>query len=185
MDTIIPVQIKNTSGNTKELTEVLEPERNPKVIYTDNSLEFGKACEDISLNHRTSTPHRSETNGIAERAERRIKEGISAVLLQSDLDENGGRIPWSAIFETFKISWLMGTRPMKDVIGWVLLSLRKTSQESINLERKSYLDCSSDTHSTRRELGRVTYWLQTLRSWRRWSHQITAFTVWKAVRKTI
>ena len=33
----------------------------------------------------------------------------------------------------------------------------------INLERKSYLDCSSDTHCTRREFGSVTYWLQTLR----------------------
>ena len=33
------------------------------------------------------TPHRSETNGIAERAVRRIEEGTSAVLLQSALDE--------------------------------------------------------------------------------------------------
>ena len=33
----------------------------------------------------TSTPHRSETNGIAERAVRRVKEGTSAVLLQSSL----------------------------------------------------------------------------------------------------
>ena len=38
-------------------------------------------------NHCTSTPHRSETNGIAERAVRRVKEGTSAVLLQSGLDE--------------------------------------------------------------------------------------------------
>ena len=65
----------------------LEPTRNPKVIYTDNSLEFGKACEDLSWNHCTSTPHRSETNGIAERAVRRVKEGTCAVLLQSGLDE--------------------------------------------------------------------------------------------------
>ena len=36
----------------------------------------------------TSTPHRSETNGIAERAVRRVKEGTSAVLLQSGLNES-------------------------------------------------------------------------------------------------
>ena len=64
------------------------PDRKPKVIYTDNSLEFGKACEDLSWNHCMSTPHRSETNGIAERAVRRVKEGTSAVLLQSGLNES-------------------------------------------------------------------------------------------------
>ena len=41
----------------------------------------------LSWNHRTSTPHRSETNGTAERAVRRVKEGTSAVLIQSGLDE--------------------------------------------------------------------------------------------------
>ena len=74
---------------------------------------------------------------------------------------------------------------MKDVLGnhlkdqsfhlvhWlsIILFLRRTSQESITLERKSYLDCSSDTLCTRGEFGRVTYWLQTLRSWRRWTHR--------------
>ena len=65
----------------------LEPTRKPKVIYTDNSLEFGKSCEELSWNHCTSTPHRSETNAIAERAVRRVKEGTSMVLLQSGLDE--------------------------------------------------------------------------------------------------
>ena len=65
----------------------LEPTRNQKVIYTDNSLNFGKSCEELSWNHCTSTPHRSETNGIAERAVRGIEEGLSAVLLQSGLDK--------------------------------------------------------------------------------------------------
>ena len=37
--------------------------------------------------------------------------------------------------------------------------------------RKSYLDCSSDTLSMRGEFGRVTQWLQTLRSWKRWTHR--------------
>ena len=63
----------------------LEPTRKQKVIYTDNSLEFGKSCEELSWSHCTSTPHRSETNGIAERAVRRVKEGTSTVLLQSGL----------------------------------------------------------------------------------------------------
>ena len=79
---------KTSQETQRSLQKFLEPERKPKVIYTDNSLEFGKACEDLSWNHCTSTPHRSETNGIAERAVRRVKEGTSAVLLQSGLNEN-------------------------------------------------------------------------------------------------
>ena len=65
----------------------LEPSQGPKVENTDNSMELGKACEILSWNHRTSTSHQSETNCIAERAVRRVKEGTSAVLLQSGLDE--------------------------------------------------------------------------------------------------
>ena len=63
---------------------------------------------------------------------------------------------------------------MRDVLGnhlkdrsfhlvhWLSITqkLRRTSQESINLERKYYLDCSSDTHCKRVEFGRVTYWLE-------------------------
>ena len=86
--------------------------------------------------------------------------------------KNGGQIPWSAIpiCETFKISCLMGKLHTKDVlenllkdqsfrlVHWLSItpSLRKTSQESINLERKSFLDCSLDTLCTRGEFGRVT-----------------------------
>ena len=70
------------------LEKFLEPNRKPKVIFTGNSLEFGKSCEEFSWNHCTSTPDRSETHGIAERAVRRVKEGTSAVLLQSGLGEN-------------------------------------------------------------------------------------------------
>ena len=73
------------SGNGNVLAKVLVWK--PKVIYTDNSIEFGKSCEYLSWNHSTPTPHRSETNGIAQRVVRRIKEGTSAVLLQSGLDE--------------------------------------------------------------------------------------------------
>ena len=97
-----PRKTKTSQETQRSLQKFLEPNRKPKVIYTDDSLEFGTACEDLSWNHRhhtdrkqmgllreqCETPHRSETNGIAERAVRRVKEGTSAVLLQSGLDEN-------------------------------------------------------------------------------------------------
>ena len=67
------VQNRNFSRNRKELTKFLAPTWKPKVIYADTSLEFVKHCEDLSWNHRTPTPHRSETNGVAERAVRRIE----------------------------------------------------------------------------------------------------------------
>ena len=131
-------------------------------------------CEDLCWNHCTSTPHRSETNGIAERAVRRVKEGTSAVLLQSGLDVN----LWADSMECYpylrNVTDLLsdGKTPyerhvlgnhLKDLlihlVHWlsITLSLRKTSQESINVERKFDLDCSADTLSTRGEFGRVTY----------------------------
>ena len=77
----------------------------------------------------------------------------------------GGQILWNVapICE-----YLMGRHPMKDVLGnhlmdrlfhlvhWlsITLLLRRISQESINLERESYLDCSSDVHCTRENLER-------------------------------
>ena len=47
--------------------------------------------------------------------------------------------------------------PFGSLVEYYYPKLRRTSQESINLERKSYLDCSSDTHCTRGEFGKVTY----------------------------
>ena len=103
---------------------------------------LAKACEDLSWNHCTSTPHRSETNGIAERAVRGVKEGTSAVLLQSGSGwKMVGRIPWNVIpiCETSQIYCLRWRLHTKDVlenlpknqsfrlVHWLSLSLRKTS----------------------------------------------------------
>ena len=82
-----PCRTKTSQETKNRLQKFLELARKPKVIYADNSIEFGKSCEDLSWNHCRSTPHRSETNAIAEGAVRKIKEGTSAVLLQSGLDE--------------------------------------------------------------------------------------------------
>ena len=86
-----------TSEETeKSLQKFLEPTWNIEVNYTDNSLEFGKACEDLSWNHCTSTPHSSETKGIVESAVRRVKEGFLFYCWYHVQMTNGGRIPWSA-----------------------------------------------------------------------------------------
>ena len=54
-----PCKTTTAQETERSLQKFLEPDRKPKVIYTDNSLEFGKACEDLSWNNCTSTPHRS------------------------------------------------------------------------------------------------------------------------------
>ena len=43
-----PCQTQTSQDTQRSLPKFLEPDRKPKVIYTDNSLEFGKACEDLS-----------------------------------------------------------------------------------------------------------------------------------------
>ena len=42
-----PCKTKTSQETQRSLQKFLEPDRNPKVIYTDNSLEFGTACEDF------------------------------------------------------------------------------------------------------------------------------------------
>ena len=80
------VKQKLLRKHKRRLQKFLGPNRKPKVMYTDNSFEFGKSCAEFFWNHCTSARHRSETNEIAEGAVRRVKEGTSAALLQSGLD---------------------------------------------------------------------------------------------------
>ena len=83
-----PCKTKTSQETQRSLKSSWSPTGILKSFTLTIPLEFGKACEDLSWNHCTSTPHRSETNGIAERAVRRVKEGTSAVLLQSGLNES-------------------------------------------------------------------------------------------------
>ena len=97
---------KKTSQETKKISQkVLEPTKKPQSFSTNNSLKFGKACEDLSWNHCTSTPHRSDTNGIAERAVRSVKERRLRYCSNQVWMKNGGRVTWNvtAICEIFRI----------------------------------------------------------------------------------
>ena len=112
-----PCKNKTSQETQRSLQKFLEPNRKPQVIYTDNSLQFGKACEDLSWNHCTSTPHRSETNGIAERPVRRLRKER----LRYCCNEAWMKKWWADSMEcktsvcgTFKITCLMGRHHMKD-----------------------------------------------------------------------
>ena len=111
-----PCKTKFSQEPQRSLQKFLESNRKPKTIYTDNFLEFGKTCEDLSCNHCT-TPHRSETHGIAERAVRRVKKAPLQCCCKQVWMKSGGLVPWNAvpICETFRISCLMGKLHTKDV----------------------------------------------------------------------
>jgi hypothetical protein len=64
------------------------PGSKPKYICTDGSQDFEKAAKDLGWLHDESNPYRPETNGVAERAVRRVKEGTAATLVQSGFDES-------------------------------------------------------------------------------------------------
>ena len=98
-----------------------------------------------------------------------------------------GRRPMRDVLacEIFRTDCLMGKHHTKGDFGepckgprlfqlvhWlsITLSLRRTSQESINLERKVLPGLFLGYALYAGEFGRVTYWLQTLRSWKRWTH---------------
>ena len=167
MDPVVSVQNKNfTKKNQRSLQKFLEPDRNPKVIYTDNSLEFGKACEDLYWNHCRSTPHRSETNGIAERAVRRVKEGTSAVLLRSGLNNEW----WADSMECYcylrNIQDLLsdGKTPYERLFGMpfngpvipfgAMVECHPISREYIRLVKKSCQVYSSVLNCMRGESGK-------------------------------
>ena len=100
---------------------------------------------------------------------------------------NDGRIPWSVstIYETFKISCLMWRHHMKDesecpvtdlwyrLEQWsnIILSLRRTDRDYICLVQKSCQRYSSVMYCIREESVKKTFWSQTLKNLRRWTHQ--------------
>ena len=118
-----PCQTKTSQETEKNLRQFLQPSQNPKVIHTYKLFEFGKYCEELLWNRRTTTLHRSETSGIEDRAVRRAKEETSAVLLQI-------WIGWLVVVEFYGMLLLFarGPRPpgRRDIskwtkIWWILL----------------------------------------------------------------
>ena len=93
-----------------------------KSIYTNNSLEFGKACEDLSWNHCTSAPHRSETNGdcweSSAQSERRYLCSIVAI-----------RSGWKLVGRFFGMFYL-SAKHLRSLVWWEN-PIRKTFWKTI------------------------------------------------------
>ncbi len=87
---------KDAEQTASALSSFFGRER-PKIIYSDNAKEIKRACEILSYPQDTSTPHRPQSNGVCERAVRRVKEGTRCVLVQSGLS----KVWWSYAMECY------------------------------------------------------------------------------------
>ena len=56
-----------------------------KLFYSDNAPELLGAAREMKLEHRTSTPGRPSSNGVAERAVKSVLEGSRCLLSQANL----------------------------------------------------------------------------------------------------
>ena len=74
-------------GNNIVFTKISSSIKEAEIIYKDNSKEVVEACQDSQWNHDTSTLHRSETNGAAEKPSAVVKEGTVIALVLSGLPE--------------------------------------------------------------------------------------------------
>ena len=99
----------------------------------------------------------------------------------------GGQIPWNVtpICETSQISYLMGRRPSERRFGQPFKGpvipfgslveyhpiTAKDQSRILQFGKKVLPGLFLGYALYAVEIGRVTYWSQTLRSWRRWTHR--------------
>ena len=74
---------KTAEETKRDFQRFLGPQVQPEHVFTDGSPEFKRALGDLGFSKDTSRPYRPQTNGVAERAGRKVKEGTSCLLLQS------------------------------------------------------------------------------------------------------
>ena len=116
VDTITPVQNQNFSGNRKELAKVLGADvGQPKSHLHRNFPGIWQILWRPFLESLYANTSQIGNKWDCWEGSAQIYGRDFAVLLQSGLDENGGRVPWhaTAICETYKISCLLGRDLMR------------------------------------------------------------------------
>ena len=82
-----PAKSKDSNETTESLRHFVGPvdKSQLKMFYSDGAGELHKSATNIGFQHEPSTPHRPQSNGVAENAVRRVLEGTRAVLFASGL----------------------------------------------------------------------------------------------------
>ena len=83
-----PAAHKNAADTKNALVNFVGPQGKVKHVYSDNSEEIKKACTYLFGDIQDSClPHRPETNGIAENAVKKCKEGTTCAMYQSGFSD--------------------------------------------------------------------------------------------------
>ena len=82
-----PCKTKGAADTFRSFQKFLGPHIKAPHVYLDNSKDVAKASDEMCVCHDTCTPYILASNGIAERAVRRVKEGTSASLVQCGLSD--------------------------------------------------------------------------------------------------
>ena len=101
-----PIRCRGASSSHS--VESVSNQKKPKVIHTNNLLEFGKYCEEVPWKHRTTTLYQSDV----EQKKRHQPYNCNLNRMIS------GWILWSAITicEMSRTSWQTGNLKMKDML---------------------------------------------------------------------
>ena len=138
-----PCKNKNSQETEKSPRKFPEPSQKPTHIYMGISLEFGKSCEELTWNHRTSTPYRSETNGMQNELYVECISRIIAIWIE-----------WKMLVRFYAKLLLSAKCPRSRG-----RRERETQLEFINSERKYYKESFQGMLWSPWEFGRETFWL--------------------------
>ena len=115
-----PCKNKTSQETQRSLQKFLEPGKKPKAIYINNSLEFGKACEDLSWNHWARLHHNDRRLIVLKSSAQNKRRHLCCTVAIGSKWKLVGRF-YGMLHLSAKrhrsIIWWEERRPMKDVLG--------------------------------------------------------------------